>query len=321
VAEIAGPANDYNLNIPRYIDASEPEDLHDLYAHLKGGIPNRDIDALDAYWRIFPTLRDILFQGNGRAGYSEPRVEARQVKSTILGHGEFKAFAVRVGVVFDSWRKAHVSRLKGLKVAAMPKQLIHILSEDLLARFTDQPLLNRYDVYQRLMDYWAETMQDDVDLIASDGWIDAAKPRGIIEDKEKKIKETADLTIKRKKYKMDLIPPALIIARYFAKEQAAIEVLEARQDSAGQELEAFVEEHSGEDGLLADALNDKGKATRAGVKDRLKAIEGKPVNGEEHDALRRCLALIEAESEAGRAVKEAQAALDAKVLARYGKFS
>ena len=71
------------------------------------------------------------------------------------------------------------------------------------------------------MDYWAEAMQDDVYLIAADGWLEAAKPRGIVEDKESKIKETPDLTIGRKKYKMDLVPPALIVARYFAKEQAA----------------------------------------------------------------------------------------------------
>ncbi|MBF4343335.1 type I restriction endonuclease subunit M, partial [Vibrio anguillarum] len=58
ISEIA--ANDYNLNIPRYIDSSEPEDLHDLSAHLQGGIPNRDIDALERYWQVFPSIRATL---------------------------------------------------------------------------------------------------------------------------------------------------------------------------------------------------------------------------------------------------------------------
>jgi hypothetical protein len=71
------------------------------------------------------------------------------------------------------------------------------------------------------MDYWAETLQDDVYLIAADGWVEAARPRGIVEDKERKIKETPDLTIGRKKYKMDLVPPALLVARFFAEEQSA----------------------------------------------------------------------------------------------------
>ena len=171
------------------------------------------------------------------------------------------------------------------------------------------------------MDYWAEVMQDDVYLIAADGWVEAVKPRGIIEDKEKKIKETPDLTIKRRKYKMDLVPPALVVARYFAAEQAAIEALQTQEDSAARELEEYVEEHTGEEGPLEDAINDKGKVTKAGVKDRLKAVEGEPESDEERDALIRCLALIEAESEAGRAVKEAQAALDEQVVARYARLT
>ena len=213
----------------------------------------------------------------------------------------------------------------GIAVNALPKTVIRTLSEDLLARFADLALLDRYDVYQRLMDYWDAVMQDDVYLIAVAGWAEAAKPRGIIEDKEKKIKETADLAIKRKKYKTDLIPPALIVARWFAVEQAAIEKLQGAQETAARELEEFVEEHSssggGEDGLLADAANDRGRVTSAAVKQRLKTIRGEPENDEERAILTRCLALIEAESQAGKAVKEAQAALDRAVLARYATLT
>ncbi|MCC6192945.1 MAG: N-6 DNA methylase, partial [Burkholderiales bacterium] len=321
VAEIASPANDYNLNLPRYIDASEPEDLHDLDAHLNGGIPVRDIDALDAWWRVFPTLRKTLFQDNGREGYLEPRVPGHELKATVAGHPEFKAFAERVAGVFEGWRAAHAPALRGIEVDDRPRELIHTLSEDLLGRFANLPLVSRYDVYQRLMDYWAETMQDDVYLIAADGWQEAARPRGIVEDKARNIKETPDLTIGRKKYKMDLVPPALVVARYFAKEQAAVETLQTKQEAAAQALEEFVEEHSGEEGLLAEATNDKGKVTKGGVKDRLKAIAGEAESFEERDALERCLALIDAESDASKAVKEAQAALDEKVLARYGKLT
>jgi len=329
VVEIASPANDYNLNIPRYIDSSEPEDLHDLDAHLNGGIPNRDIDAMDAYWEVFPTLRAALFEAGGREGYSEPLVETRQVKAAILAHAEFKAFAARVAAIFDTWRKAHELQLLGLKVNARPKTVIDTLSEDLLARFKGLPLLSRYDVYQRLMDYWAETMHDDVYLIAADGWADAAKPRGVIEDKNNKIKETPDLTIKRRKYKMDLVPQALIVAHCFAQEQTAIEALQATQETAARELEEFVEEHRGEECLLEDATDDKGKVTKASVKARLKAIQGEPHSDqegaeerdEEREALARCLELIEAESWDGRAVKDARSALDAEVLARYAELT
>ena len=321
VAEIASPANDYNLNLPRYIDASEPEDLQDLDAHLNGGIPARDIDALDAWWRVFPTLRKALFQGDGRESYLEPRVPAHELKATVIGHPEFKAFAERVAGVFEAWRASHAPALQGIKIDDRPRELIHTLSEDLLVRFADLPLVSRYDVYQRLMDYWAETMQDDVYLIAADGWQEAAQPRGIVEDKARNIKEIPDLTIGRKKYKMDLVPPVLVIARFFAKEQAAVEALQAKQEAAAQALEEFVEEHRGAEGLLAEATNDKGKVPKGGVKDRLKDLDGEAESDEERDALERCLMLIDAESEASKAVKEAQAALDEKVLARYGKLT
>ena len=321
VAEIANPANDSNLNIPRYIDSSEPEDLHDLDAHLKGGIPDRDIDALDNYWTVFPSLRQALFQGNGRAGYSEAWVETSKVKAAILGHEEFKSYEERFAAIFDVWRQAHEPVLKGLEIDANPKGIILALAEDLLTRFTGLPLLDPYDVYQRLMDYWDEVMQDDVYLIATEGWGEAAKPRGIVEDKDKKFKETPDLTIKRRKYKMDLIPPGLIVARYFADEQVAIEELQAKQEDATRELEEFIEEHTDEEGLLEDAVNDKGKVTKGGVTERLKAIRYERENDEEHDALKQCLTLIETEVEAARVVKEAQARLDEQVLARYGALT
>ena len=326
-AEIANLANDYNLNIPRYINTSEPEDLHDLGAHLNGGIPDTDIDALNDYWTAFPTLRDTLFKANGRPGYSDPLVETQQVKTMILTHAEFTSYQQRVDAVFQAWREAHEPLLIGIEVDTPPREIIQALSEDLLERFTNLPLLDRYDVYQKLMDYWEEVMQDDVYLIATDGWIAASKPRPIVQDR--KIKETPDLTVKKKKYKMDLIPPALIVARYFEAEQDAIEMLKAKQATAVSELEEYTEEHTGEDGLLADALNDSGNITASRVKTRLKALtpdlttfhETQDDNDDERDALEHCLSLIDTKSKADKAVKEAQLALDTQVLAHYATLT
>ena len=167
------------------------------------------------------------------------------------------------------------------------------------------------------MDYWDETMQDDLYLVAADGWTGAGKPRGIVENKEKKLKETPDLVVKRKKYKTDLIPPPLVVERCFSAERAALEALQATHETAARELEEFNEEHCAEEGLLAGALNDKGKVTKAGVTQRLKAIRNELESNEEGEVLTECLTLIEAETKAGEAVKEAQAALDEQTLARY----
>ena len=267
-SEIADPANAYNLNIPRYIDTSEPEDLHDLGAHLNGGIPDTDIDALADYWQVFPTLRNAVFKANGRPGYSDPLVETQQVKTTILTHPEFDAYQQQVSAVFQAWRAAHEQRLLAIDVGnPSPREIIYILSEALLSRFNNGQLIDRYDVYQELMDYSDEVMQDDVYLIASDGWGTAAKPREVIQNRQ--VKEPPDLVIKKRKYKMDLIPPALIVARYFADEQEVIEMLAAKQAAATSTLEAYIEEHTGEDGWLADAVNDKGNITVSSVKARL----------------------------------------------------
>ena len=327
IAEIADPANAYNLNIPRYIDTSEPEDLHDLGAHLNGGIPDTDIDALNDYWTVFPTLRNALFKANGRPGYSDPLVETQHVKTTILTHPEFNAYQRQVNTVFAAWREAHEPNLRAIDVGTIPRKIVETLSEDLLTRFKGLPLLDAYDVYQKLMDYWDEVMQDDVYLIAADGWVKAAKPREVIQSKG--VKETPDLVIKKRKYKMDLIPPALIVARYFADAQDAIEMLAAKQAAAESELVEYIEEHTGEDGLLADAINDSGNITAAGVKARLKALtpdlttfhETQDDNDDEWDALQHCLSLIETKSKAEKTVKDAQLALDEQVLAHYATLT
>ncbi len=317
--EIAASANDYNLNIPRYIDSSDPEDLHDLDAHLRGGIPNCDIDAFGEYWDVFPSLRQTLFKDNCRTGYSDPLLEARQVRSAIEEHAEFKTYRARVGEVLNAWLRRHTQNLREIDSYTDPAWLIDSLAEDLLKCFASLPLINPYDVYQRLMDYWSETMQDDVHLIITDDWCAAAQPRGIIEDKQKKIKETPDLTVNRRKYKLDMLPPHLVIARHFEAEQQTIEEQRIAHKSAARALEEYVEEHGDEGGLLEDGLNDKGKATKASVQSRLKAIRqaGCAEDDEERDVLERCRDLLAAEAGANKATKGAQAALDQRVLSLY----
>ena len=350
-------ANAYNLNIPRYVDASEPEDLHDLEAHLRGGIPNRDLDALASYWAVFPKLRRTLFRANGRPGYSDPRVEPHQVSATILGSAEFTAYKRRIATIFDAWKKdaRPVLSAIGRRHAALgeeaskelaPRAVIHTLSEDLLARFADVPLVDRYDIYQQLMDYWDSVMQDDVYLIADQGWTKAARPRAIIADRDKRIREAPDLTLSRKKYQMDLMSPALVVARWFASDQANIERLRSIHESATHKLAEFVEEHStsagDDDGVLKEAANDRGNVTAASVKARLKTLNGEPDNDEEprrsmllraltearararaaeRTILGHCLDLLDAESKAGQSLREAQAALVRSVLARYSTLT
>ncbi|HPY31130.1 MAG TPA: type I restriction-modification system subunit M [Verrucomicrobiota bacterium] len=321
VAEISDAKNDFNLNLPRYIDSTEPEDLQDIDAHLRGGIPNRDIDALDRYWQVIPGVRHALFKKADRANYSALRIPPAEIKATIFNHPEFTAYNGSVTKLFAKWKAANAPRLKGIAKGGKPKALIETLSEDLLDTFEKARLLDPYDVYQHLMDYWAETMQDDVYLIAGDGWREAAKPRLIVEDKEKKTKEKPDFTIGKLKYKAELIPPGLIIGRYFAAEQAAIEKLEAEVATLEQALEEMTEEHGGEDGLLADAKNAKDKITKASVAARWKEIKGDAEAADERKVLTEYLGLAEKAAATRGKVNDAQDALTAKVAAQYGQLT
>ncbi|MCF2909918.1 type I restriction-modification system subunit M [Pseudoalteromonas sp. DL2-H2.2] len=311
IDEIA--ANDYNLNIPRYIDSSEPEDLHDLSAHLQGGIPNRDIDALEHYWQVFPSIRATLFEPE-RDGYSRALVEASLVKNTILAHQEFKDFAARSLLPFKQWIPE--AKLKEIKVGDNPKNFIFDISENLLNGYANSDLLSKYDIYQILMDYWADTMQDDVYVLVQDDWQAGNTLRELVAKKGEKLKETPDLIINKKKYKAELIPPSLIVARYFAEQQAQVDALQAKQDEATQALESYLEEHGGEDGLLVDALNDKDKITKASVAARAKVA----TDTEEVKALKQATKLFNAEAAAKKAVKEAQEALDLNVFNQYPKL-
>ena len=305
--------NEFNLNLPRYIDTTEPEDLHDIAAHLQGGIPERDIDELARYWAVFPAVQQALFENGGRPGYRTLRVEADAIKETILAHPEFVAYTEAITSIFEQWRAAHRPRLLALSADDRPPALIETLSEALLRAFAPARLIDRYDVYQHLMAYWTETMQDDVYMITEAGWQGANKLRLL----KGRTKESADLKINRRKYKADLIPPNLIIARYFAEEQAAIEALEAEKDALVQEREAMEEEHGGEGGLLEESKSDAGNVTKGAAQARFREIEGDSEYADELEVLTNYLDLRDQETKKGRAIRKAQKALEKQVAEKY----
>ncbi|TYB43395.1 type I restriction-modification system subunit M [Actinomadura chibensis] len=323
LSEIADAKNDYNLNIPRYIDGSEPEDVQDLGAHIKGGVPNRDLDALRPYWEAFPSLRTALFKPL-REGYSELAVERAEIQSTINGSPEYEAFASTTTGTVEHWWRTQRELLEGITATTRPADLIHELGETLLDAFRKRPLIDEYGVYEQLMSYWNNVMHDDVALIMAEGWDDAAKPRPTIENKARRLNETPDLVIGSgrgaKKYKIDLIPPSLIVARYFAAEQAAVDELNTLAEQAGQAVEEFIEENSGEEGPLAAAMEND-KISKALASARLKAARYADPKGDETRALQELIGLYNAEAEAKKAAKEAQAELDRRTFARYAELS
>jgi len=299
--------NDFNLNLPRYIDTQEAEDIQDIGGHLHGGIPTRDIDALGDYWEICPDLRAALFKPN-RPGYHDLLVEAAQLKPAIHGHPQFAAFIAGLENHFKTWRKEAATSLRKLQLDCLPKEVIHDLSENLLAHAEGQPLIDPYAVYQHLMDYWAATMQDDSYLIAADGWV--AKTSRILEtDKKGKTKD--------KGWTCDLVPKPLIVARYFAKEQAAIEAQQAALEATSATLAELEEEHGGEEGFLGTL----DKINKAEVNAQLKKVKGDKEAKEEAAVLKQWLKLNTEEAELKKAIRDAEAALDQLAYDQYPKLS
>ena len=245
----------------------------------------------------------------GRPGYLHLAVDKQSVKPTIYQHPEFAHFIERMNEHFAEWRELSSAALKTSQAGAFhPKDLIHQMSESLLAWYAGKPLIDNYDVYQHLMDYWAEIMQDDCYLIAADGW--QAQTYRIVE-KDKKGKE------KDKGWACDLVPKQLVVNRYYAAQQQAIRDLETALESASAQLAELEEEHGNEDGAFAEL----DKVNKANVAARLKELKGDKEAKDEIAALDAWRKLNEQESELKKQHKEVETELDALAYAHYAKLS
>jgi type I restriction enzyme M protein len=308
LAEIADAKNDFNLNLPRYIDSSEPEDLHDITAHLRGGIPARDLDdtasPLAPYWQVLPGVRSAFFEPTGHPGYVRLTLPLPELKPAILGHAEFRAFNLAAAQRFEAWRATTTTQLQAFGAGDHPKALIAKLSEALLAAFEPVPLIDGYDVYQHLMDYWAQTMQDDAYLIAADGWV-AQTSRILETDKKGKTKDRG--------WTCELIPKPLIVARYFAQEQAALDALQADLDAAGASQTELEEEQGGEDGIF----NGYDSITAVAVKARIREIGRDPDGADELKLLHQWLDLGNRIAALKKQIREVEAALDTLAYEKY----
>ncbi|HAT29280.1 MAG TPA: type I restriction endonuclease subunit M, partial [Janthinobacterium sp.] len=262
-----------------------------------------DVDALQAYWTVCPQMRQTLFSAN-RPGYLDLAVAKQAIKPSIYEHPEFVTFIDSMNALFADWEQRSTQTLKGLQAGCHPKTIINDLAEDLLAHYAEKPLIDKYAVYQHLMDYWATTMQDDCYLIAADGW--KAATYRIIET-NKKGKEVD------KGWACDLVPKQLIVDRYFTKEQAAIREQEAALESVAAQMAEMEEEHGGEDGAFAEL----DKVNKVNVSARLKEIKDDREARDEAAILGAWLKLSTQEADLKKTLKDAEAELDALAYAKY----
>jgi len=308
--------NEYNLNIPRYVNTQEPEDIQDIEAHLKGGIPNADIEVLANYWKVCPTLKSMIFKTSAHKGYNELVIPIERVKNTILSHKEFEVFRESVLKKFGTWRKKTTEALKNISTSNHPKAIIEPIANNLLYSFDDAELIDKYDIYQHLMTYWSEIMQDDVYILTVDGWKAGNVIMRLQKNGKKEKKDIEGL------YGLEgrLIPTSLIISTYFAGEQKRLDELNAALEQIGTQMDELEDEHEGEEGLLSEVIDDD-KITKNAVAKRMKEIKDDKEFVDEFAILNKYAELFEKEAETKKEIKDAEKDLEKKVLTKYPKLT
>ena len=310
--------NEYNLNIPRYIDSSIPEDLHDIDAHLHGGIPAVDVDSMERYWTLFPKLKEKLFSPL-RDGYYKLNIDKDDVRSTVYADEEFSAYADRIDMAFDAWMSEVDNGLRNIDEFVEIKKYIVELSEILIKKYADIELVDKYDVYQVLLSYWQEVMADDVFVLVQDGYEAGRETEDIYEiSEDKKTKK------EKKKYKGwegKLLPKALIESAFFAAERAKIDEAQVICDETQGKLDELVEEQTAEGGVLVDYLNDKDAVDTKKVNAKIKELKKIASDGEEYGILCEYVELSAKVKEYTKLIKDLNAALDEACRVKYAELT
>lgn len=263
--------NDYNLNIPRYIEARDTEIVQNIEAHLKGGLPKHDIDQLSDYWKALPTLKDELVKDQGN-GYYAWAVSREQIDGIINDNEDYQTQQATLKHhcrtdFMEQWQETIYDLAES---SEKPKALIERMGQSIRNLFGEGNLLvDEYDAYEQLMNYWAETMQDDVYMIMADGWKLNLRPKLKEDKKEKKIVPVVVKTWND--LESDLLPVEYIVNRFCKSELEAYDELSASIAFLENEVNSLIEENDD----VFDAKNfEKEKINLASVKKRAKVTKG-----------------------------------------------
>ncbi|WP_231204873.1 type I restriction-modification system subunit M [Helicobacter pylori] len=307
-------ANDYNLNIARYI-ATKQESEKDLFAlinsHKASYLPKNEIKAYAPYFKVFKELKNTLFKKSDKEGYYALKTECENIKDLITQSSEFQAFHASVLNAFD--RLNLFETFDHLEPGFNPKTLIESVCSKVLKEFEKVEILDKYGVYQLFKDYYNEVLQDDWFLLSFNDFLSAKELRELnpLKDKNKKANylEEPDFVIQKTYYKSDLIPKNLIKQRFFEKEAKELEKLENALNEKEADFEEFIEEHSNnEEGLFYEL-----KINESVLKKELKNA----TDLEDKKILKTALELLEAKNKALKMKNKAYEELELKAFHQY----
>ncbi|OJV91796.1 MAG: type I restriction-modification system subunit M [Bacteroidia bacterium 44-10] len=268
--------NDYNLNLPRYIETEDDEVIQNIEAHLKGGIPEHDIEQFYHYWEACPSLQHVLFKKGDRKGFFEFIPDKHDLKDVINNHPDFDNQHKELFQSYAEWSQIWFPQFEQLRPNSFkPKKIIEEMGNSVLEKFGKSKLVDKYNVYDQLMNYCAETLQDDLYLIESDGWkveyyvipTKESKKNTEGDEKPKKAKEAKTI----KDIACDLLPVDCVVEKYFSTEKEKITFLGEKTLNAEANLNELIEEYS--DSYLDVANFNDGKLNKGNVQKRLKTVD------------------------------------------------
>lgn len=276
--------HDGNLNVPRYISKINKKLPQNISAHLNGGIPIQDIDSVDKLWNISNELKGEIFIKRKNSDVYDLKVDIEKIESLIFDNEKIKDEILReTEGIFDSWKNDIEDKLKNINKDTEPKSFIRELGVSILKAYEDAKLLDNYEAYDFLLNYWNEKFQDDVYIIKASGYEAGREIER--EYGKKKIKDEQGVEIevddknKFKSFDGLLIPRTIIEKECFKGELEDIELVNLEISEIEEKMNEVFEENSGEEGLLVEALNDKGDSvTKTNLNNRLKELESKKVS-------------------------------------------
>ncbi|MFA9464185.1 MAG: N-6 DNA methylase [Velocimicrobium sp.] len=271
-----------NMNVPRYIQKIDDALPQNIAAHLRGGIPGDDIDSLERLWKISPTLKKKIFTcTDEKHGIYHLALTSSEIEGIIIQDSNIQREQQNeVETIFTNWMESVKALLLDIQKNTEPKELIRRIATILLEDYKSARLLDNYDVYDCLLNYWNTKLQDDVYVIKVSGY-EAAKEIEYEYAQKKQKDENGDIVSvddksKVKSFEGALIPREIIESVYFAEELVAITDLMEQSGVLEGELDEMREEESGDDGLLKEILNDKGDSIpKANLNKRLKELNAK----------------------------------------------
>lgn len=277
--------NEGNLNIPRYIPKINTELPQNINSHLKGGIPEQDVNSLGKFWKISPKLKQKLFEKvNKNTNVYRLVVSNEQVESTILDDEFINLEKQKESVtLYNNWKKKVESSLLNINQETNPKELIKFISHEVLKEFEDAILLDNYDVYDFLLNYWNETMQDDIYILKDLGYEVGREIEYEYAQKKSKDESGQEIKIddlsKIKSFEGAIIPKEILEEEYFSLELKKLNNFIEKIYLLDEELSEIIEEESGDEGLLINVLNEKGDGVpKTNLNKRLSELESKKVS-------------------------------------------